>query len=96
MLHPQREGSRRVFSSRDRTRLKLILRGKRIGFSLAEIGEIVDMYDGAPGERGQLELLLGRIAEHRAALEEKRDAIESTLGELAAVEAEAAARLDQL
>ena len=96
LLSPAREGTRRIFDSRDRTRLKLILRGKRIGFSLNEIAEIVDMYDSAPGERGQLELLVARIAEHRSSLVDKRDAIDSTLAELESVEARARDRLQQL
>jgi DNA-binding transcriptional MerR regulator len=96
LLTPRRHGTHRVFGPRDRTRLRLILRGKRIGFSLAEIAEIVGMYDDAPGERGQLELLIARAAEHRATLELKRAAIDSTLDELAEVENRAAARLAEL
>ena len=96
LLSPGRDGTRRVFDTRDRTRLKLILRGKRIGFSLNEIAEIVDMYDLAPGEHGQLELLVARIAEHRSSLLDKRAAIDSTLDELMSVEAEAKHRLEQL
>ena len=96
LLSPTREGTRRVFDSRDHTRLKLILRGKRIGFTLGEISEIVDMYDAAPGEQGQLDLLVARIAEHRHALLDKRSAIDSTLRELATVEARALDRLQQL
>ena len=60
LIAPLREGTRRLFRARDRTRLKLILRGKRLGFTLAEISEIVDMYDAAPGEVGQLRLLISK------------------------------------
>ena len=52
LLSPRRRGQTRLFDQRDRTRLKLILRGKRLGFSLSEINEIVDMYDAPPGETG--------------------------------------------
>lgn len=55
-------GHQRVFGQRDRVRLKLILRGKRLGFALAEIRKIIDLYDAAPGEAGQLRLLLEKIA----------------------------------
>ncbi len=96
LVTPRREGTRRVFDGRDRTRLRLILRGKRIGFALADIAEIVDMYDAAPGEHGQLELLLRRIEQHRTSLEGKRDAIERILAELSDVEHRARQRLAEL
>ena len=54
LIAPSRRGRTRVFSLRDRTRLRLILRGRRLGFSIAEIREILDLYDGREGERGQL------------------------------------------
>lgn len=96
MLAPVRRGRQRLFRAADRTRLKLILRGKRLGFSLAEIRDIVDMYGKAPGEAGQLNLLLARIAERRADLLEKRRDIELTLAELDAVEQGCHDRLGQL
>jgi len=86
LLAPQREGQKRLFSPRDRVRLKLILRGKRLGFSLSEISEILDMYDAAPGEKGQLALLLGRIEQRRAALKQQRRDIDQTLADLNEVE----------
>ena len=52
LLSPERRGTRRVFHQRDRIRLRLILRGKRLGFTLPEIATIVDMYDDQPGEAG--------------------------------------------
>src|SRR5210317_1667393 len=68
LLNPQRDGSHRRYSAGDRTKLRLILRGKRIGFSLDESAEIIGMY-GSPGNnRRQLETLLGRIEEKRAEL----------------------------
>ena len=66
MLSPQRRGRQRLYRPADRTRLKLILRGKRLGFSLAEISEMIEMYGKAPGEAGQLRLLMQRIADRRA------------------------------
>ena len=86
LLAPRRDGQKRLFSPRDKVRLKLILRGKRLGFSLSEIAGILDMYDAAPGEEGQLALLLERIEERRAALMQKRRDIDQTLADLAAVE----------
>ena len=96
LLTPQRRGQTRVYSQRDRTRLKLILRGKRLGFSLQEIAEIIRLYDEAPGEVGQLQYFLRKIAERRAMLERQREDIEITLGELRDVEDRCRARLDEL
>jgi len=96
LLAPERRGQMRLYSPRERVRLKLILRGKRLGFSLAEIKEIFDLYDGAPGEAGQLSHFLGKIAERRRQLEQQREDIEVTLAELASVEARCHARLAEL
>ena len=85
MLSPARDGQRRVYRPRDRTRLKLILRGRRLGFSLAEVREIVDLYDAPPGEAGQLEFLVEKIAARRAELEAKRADIDASLDDLQAV-----------
>jgi len=87
LLSPLRRGRHRLYSVADRTRVKLILRGKRIGFSLAEIRDIVSMYDEAPGEVGQLRLLLDKIAARRAVLQQKRRDIEQTLRDMEDVEA---------
>jgi len=70
LLHPERRGTSRVFHQRDRVRLQLILRGKRLGFTLPEIRTIVDMYDDQPGEAGQLRYLLEQIEVRRAELDE--------------------------
>ncbi len=96
MISPERDGQRRIFSVRDRTRLKLILRGKRIGFTLAEIRDIIDMYDSHPGEAGQLRHLVDRIERQRTELETRRSVIDTTLADLAEVEANARARLTEL
>ncbi len=82
LIAPLRDGQRRVYRPRDRTRLRLILRGRRLGFALAEVRKIVDLYDAAPGETGQLELLLAKIAGRRSELEAKRADIEAALDDL--------------
>jgi DNA-binding transcriptional MerR regulator len=87
LISPQRLGTARVYHPRDRVRLQLILRGKRLGFSLPEIRTIVDMYDGQAGEAGQLEYLLQQIEVRRAQLERLRGDIDETMAELALVEA---------
>ncbi|HEX2174557.1 MAG TPA: MerR family DNA-binding transcriptional regulator [Nocardioidaceae bacterium] len=86
LLTPERRGTTRVFHPRDRVRLALILRGKRLGFSLGEIATIVDMYDAEPGEVGQLRYLLEQIDVRRTELEQRRKDIEDTLADLAEVE----------
>jgi DNA-binding transcriptional MerR regulator len=86
LITPERRGTSRVFHPRDRVRLALILRGKRLGFTLDEIATIVNMYDAEPGEAGQLRYLLDQIARRRADLEQRRRDIEETLAELAEVE----------
>lgn len=96
LIAPARRGQRRIFSPRDRVRLKLILRGKRLGFSLGEIREIIDLYDKAPGEAGQLRFFLAKIRDRRATLERQRADIAETLAELAEVEARCVAQLAAL
>jgi DNA-binding transcriptional MerR regulator len=86
LIAPERRGTARIFHARDRVRLALILRGKRLGFSLEQIAHIVDMYDAEPGEAGQLRYLLAQIEERRAELELRRRDIEETLVELDEVE----------
>lgn len=87
LLHPERVGTRRVYRQRDRVRLELILRGKRLGFSLEEIAVIVNMYDEPPGEEGQLRYLVSQCDVRRAELEQRRRDIDATLAELDRVEA---------
>jgi len=86
MLAPERVGTARVYRQRDRIRLELILRGKRLGFSLDEIATIVNMYDDAPGEAGQLEYLLEQIEVRRADLAQRQRDIRQTLRDLDQVE----------
>ena len=86
LITPERRGTQRLFHPRDRVRLALVLRGKRLGFDLEEIQHIIGMYDTEVGERGQLHYLLEQIAARRAELEQRRQDIEATLAELDDVE----------
>jgi DNA-binding transcriptional MerR regulator len=82
LITPDRRGTTRVFHTRDRIRLQLILRGKRLGFSLPDIRRIVNMYDEQPGEAGQLHYLLDQIDVRRGELERLRRDIDETMDEL--------------
>lgn len=82
LLQPQRRGQTRIYSPADRTRLKLILRGKRLGFSLEESREIVDMYDPAHDNVEQLQALLRRIQHQRDKLNRQLDDINKMLASL--------------
>ncbi|MGB7542857.1 MAG: MerR family DNA-binding transcriptional regulator [Burkholderiales bacterium] len=86
LLEPQRVGSRRVYSKRDYVRLKLILRGKRLGFSLAEVREMLDIYDSAHDERPQLQKFVAALAFRREQLEQQREDLEEVLAEIRAFE----------
>lgn len=82
LLSPGRSGTNRVFSNRDRVRLKLALRGKRLGFSLAEIRELFELYDLSRDEQKQLEAFLVRLERRRALLEQQREDIVVMLAEI--------------
>lgn len=82
LLTPQRRGLSRVFSARDRVRLKLALRGKRLGFSLQEIKELFDLYDLSKDEHKQLEVFLTKLEKRRARLEQQREDVEVMLQEV--------------
>lgn len=82
LLAPARRGRQRVYSQRDRTRLKLTLRGKRLGLSLVEIRELVDMYDSPADTAPQLQAFLAILAQHRRQLEQQREDLEVTLAEI--------------
>ena len=91
LLSPQREGvggRTRVYSARERTRLKLTLRGKRLGLTLAEIKDLVDMYESPKDSGAQMGRFLKVLAAHRESLEQQRIDIEETLAEISAHEAE--------
>ena len=82
LLNPRREGLNRLFSNRDRVRLKLALRGKRLGFSLAEIRELFDLYDLGRDEEQQLREFLTKLERRRVLLEQQREDIEVMLSEI--------------
>ncbi|ASC64552.1 MerR family DNA-binding transcriptional regulator [Achromobacter denitrificans] len=82
IVSPAREGRNRIFGPRDRTRLKLALRGKRLGLQLSEILTLIDMYDGPGDTEVQLRQYLSVLQQHRATLEQQRRDIEDTLQEI--------------
>ncbi|PHV09231.1 MerR family transcriptional regulator [Rugamonas rubra] len=91
LLSPSREGAggrNRVYTPRDRTRLKLTLRGKRLGLSLSEIKSLVDMYESPKDTSAQMNRFLGVLAQHRETLEQQREDIEMSLSEITAHEDE--------
>ncbi len=96
LLLPGRAGTTRVYASRDRARLILILRGKQLGFSLREIRDYLDLYDADPAHAGQIRLLLGKVRDRVARLDEQRAALDETLAELRKIEAQAVAALTRL
>jgi DNA-binding transcriptional MerR regulator len=96
LIHPARRGRTRLFRPSDRHLLKQILRGKRLGFSIAEIQEIIQMYKEPPGETGQIHLMMKRVEEKRVELRQKRRDIEETLAELDHVEEGCIERLAEL
>jgi DNA-binding transcriptional MerR regulator len=88
LLAPSRTGQTRVYSKRDYVRLKLTLRGKRLGFSLSEVGEMIDMYDRAKDEKKQLATFVALLAERRTQLLHQRAEIDEMLAEINAFEAQ--------
>jgi DNA-binding transcriptional MerR regulator len=96
LITPERRGTVRVYHRRDRTRLALILRGKRLGFPLEEIRTIIDLYDRPRGKASQLEYVLGQIDERRTDLEQRRRDLEDAITELGEFERRCRADLDRL
>ena len=96
LINPLRRGRTRLFRPSDRRLLKFILRGKRLGFSIAEIREIKDMYKEPPGEEGQLRLLTQTVEEKRKHLLQQREDIDETIAELDGVEEQCLERLAEL
>jgi DNA-binding transcriptional MerR regulator len=82
LLEPSRSGRNRVYTHRDRTRLKLTLRGKRLGLSLQEVKQLVDMYDSESDAAPQLRAFLEVLRQHRRQLKQQLDDIEVTLAEI--------------
>src|SRR5262249_7607302 len=89
LLTPQRRGRNRVYTARDRTRLKLTLRGKRLGLTLAEVKDLVDMYESPRDTQAQLRKFLAVLGEHRAQLEQQMADLHVTLDEVLSHEKEA-------
>ena len=96
LIKPVRRGRTRLFRPSDRVLLKQILRGKRLGFSIAEIREIIAMYKAPEGEEGQIKAMISGIKDKRGDLEQKRRDIEDTLRELDAAEENCFERLAEL
>jgi DNA-binding transcriptional MerR regulator len=88
LLSPERAGLTRIYGHRDRARLALICRGKRLGFSLAEIREFLDLYDREHGQVGQMSYFLGRARARRAALETQLVDVQQTIEDLKGIEDE--------
>jgi DNA-binding transcriptional MerR regulator len=93
LIEPRRVGTQRIYSKRETARMQLILRGKRLGFSLREIQEFLDLYDADPQHREQMRALAGRCRERIEELEAQKAALEQTVKELEVIEREALARV---
>lgn len=96
LIHPVRRGRTRLFRPADRHLVRQIIRGRRLGFSVAEMREIIQMYREPPGEVGQLKLMIRRIQEKRDLLRQKRRDLEETLTELDRSEEACVERLAEL
>ena len=95
LLKPKRQGQARIYSAADRVRLKLILRGKRLGFSLDESESIINLYEPGTGNRRQLDKLINKIHEKRAQLEAQRRDIDGMLEDLRASEDKCLAAMNE-
>ena len=95
MLAPVRRGNSRVYGERERVRLKLILRGKRLGFSLSEIRELLDLYEVSHNERAQLAMFIEMLGERRARLLQQKEDIGAVLAEIDGIERECRRRLKE-
>jgi DNA-binding transcriptional MerR regulator len=93
LLSPRRVGNRRIYAERERVRIKLILRGKRLGLSLSEIRELLDLYGATRGERAQLVKFLQVLSARRAMLNQQREDIAIVLGEIDVLERQCRKRL---
>ncbi len=96
LLMPTRDGRNRLYSQRDHTRLKLILRGKRLGFSLEEIREMFALYDSAPGEQAQLTHILGKVESRKNLMKQQLEDIQLSLHELKEFENQCRLRLREM
>ncbi len=96
LLAPKREGSKRIYFERDRVRLRLLMRGKRLGYSLSEIKELFDIYDSNSGEEGQLLLLLENMEDKKKKLEIQKLDVELALQEIEKVTIKARKTLEEI
>lgn len=96
LLNPARQGQTRIYSRQDRVRLKLTLRGKRLGFSLADIRDLFDLYDADKSSRTQLQTMLRLVADKRDTLQQQLEDIKMVLLELDAAEQRCQQALAQL
>jgi DNA-binding transcriptional MerR regulator len=96
LIAPDRDGQRRIYSGRDRVRLALVLRGKRLGFSLAEAKEIIDLYAAPQGEAVQLRTMLEKLDEKREMLEDKRLDLDAAISNMDKYAARCRERLVEL
>ncbi len=96
LLGPKREGNKRIYLERDRVRLRLLLRGKRLGCTLSEIKDLFDMYESKSGEKGQLLHLLEKMDDRRSKLEVQRLDVEMALEEIDRVAQKARNTLDEI
>jgi DNA-binding transcriptional MerR regulator len=94
LIKPQRVGANRVYTYRDRARMQLILRGKRLGFTLADIKEYLDMYDIDPSKAQQVKLLLEKVERRIDELEQQREDLVTTLTELEEMRLECIANIE--
>ena len=95
LLRPTRRGRARVYTERERVRIKLIMRGKRLGLALSEIRELLDLYAATRNERAQLEKFLVMLADRRAMLLQQREDIDAVLAEIATLDRDCRRRLKQ-
>ncbi len=93
LIFPQRVGNTRAYSKREIGRIQLILRGKRLGFSIKEFKEFLDLYDADPDHKEQMERLVARIRERLVDLKQQRNALDLTIDELTSIEKDAIAKL---
>ena len=82
LIAPERSRQRRIYHPRDRVRLQLVMRGKRLGFSLDEIQEMIDLYDADPTEFAQLKMFIVKLRERRRLLQRQRNDINSVISEI--------------
>lgn len=96
LIHPTRKGQTRIYNQRDKVRLKLILRGKRLGFSLAETGRLFELYDADKSSETQLTTIMKLIAEKKADLNQQLEDIKAVLVELTGLENNCQSALDDI